>query len=215
MSLLSVTARCVHCTWRTDVTGGALAEQRDVHELMHPGGTVLVGGDPGESGTPRTNPARVANRRSAVERIRAIHDRPIEEDATQELGTCTKTGCARPAVERRKVGRGHASYCQDHLDAWLAQKITRGKKREAVPPPAPKAKGHSEGRKPAEVTRKAAPAQAASDPQEGTLVELAQVVEEARERYNEAQRSLFAATVALADALRAALAALPQEAVHE
>ncbi len=153
-TLATVTVHCVHCTRKTDVAGSALAEQRDVHELMHPGGTVIVGGN----GVPAlANPKPVA----------------------ENLGHCTKAGCERDAVERRKVGRGYANYCQEHLEVWLEQR------RQAR-------------------WGKKAPAAAVTVTPIGTLVDLAQGVEDARTALSEA-------TVAYADALRAALAAVESE----
>lgn len=162
-TLATVTARCVHCAWRTDVERGPeLEEVRSIHELIHPGGTVLVG-EPEKS--------------SPVERIRAIPNRPKEEPVAngngefwprEEIIAAIKAHAlehgvppsskdwvnaadGRPSTDvvRRRFGswadaveaagferptRG-GNRARQHARASSSAPSSEAKKREAVPPP--------------------------------------------------------------------------------
>lgn len=206
MSVATVTARCVHCAWSTDVDDPeAVREQRDVHELVHPGGTVLVGEDAEKTrrGTPvvehrsvrvseRWKPSAKANgkrthwtRKSAIEAIQRFHVEHGRPPLSREVG---RNGLPPIPTLRRFFG----TFADAIVAAGFDRPQRGGRRPEsaAVPPP------------------EAVPDRAESGPgphmAEGppSLVESAQRVSELTER----RRAMLAELDGIERELRSALA---------
>ena len=83
----TVTARCVHCAWRTDREDpDDLREVREIHELVHPGGTVLVGAEaPREPEATRSDPEPPGANGKRSQRPRGYWTRERIIEALQEF----------------------------------------------------------------------------------------------------------------------------------
>lgn len=170
-ALPTITARCVHCAWRTDVEGEALVEARDVHELLHPGGTMLVGEkpkppvdrireipdrpvvkeEPVANGGSGRRPRGYWTRERVIEAIQAFHAEHGRVPAHRDLGGALPTD---PTI-RRFFSTMNAAIEAAGFESRPGGRATRhasdsspsseGPKSEAVPPPATKPKGRSAG----------------------------------------------------------------------
>jgi hypothetical protein len=204
----------VHCTWRTDLEGDALIEQRDMHELMHPGGTVLVG-------------ALVDEIMADVEEVLA---KP-KALATNGIWPKDKIVAALQAWEREH-GSIPTTKDWEHANdgAWPSAYITKvrfgswgdaivaagfpkpsrgGRRRSlSVPPPVAEPQGHAGGHKESPIARNSAPAQASQGTAEGTLAELGQHVDEISSKRSQVLAELDRLERELAQAVAALRSAL-------
>lgn len=216
-TLGTITASCVHCTWRTDIEGDALVEARDVHELMHPGGTVLVGSEQNVRGAgvitppakprasvpwkPSTNgserrPRGYWTRSRVIEAIQDFHSEHGRVPADRDLRAPMPTN---PSIRRAGFASMNAAIVAAGFETRVGGRASgsapssEGPKREPVPPPA--AKPEPAGRQ-------------VVDKNEGdsatALVDLAQVVDTLSTR----RRAMLAELDALEAELREAVGAL-------
>ena len=221
MSVLAspVTARCVHCLWKSDHDPGTeLEEIRSIHELIHPGGTVLVGPKPEpthpgqfdasgfSTSDEEPKPEAPANgkwtREASIEAIKAWAAANGAPPTTTEW---LKRGDTHP--DRNQVAWLFGNFGNAIVEAGFPRPTRGGSRKgsrtvQATPPPRPKpAKGRGEGRKLAPIAPEAAPAEAPPAAPERTLVELAQVVDQLSTR----RKAMLAQLDALETELRAAI----------
>lgn len=173
----SVTARCVHCSWRTDQDDSqALHEVREIHELIHPGGTVVVVAEPEEpepllsepepSASDGRRPRGYWTRERLIEALQAFY---------REQGRSpTQVDLRAPLPSNAVLTRQFGSMGKAYEAAGIPARAKGDRQVVAEPPPTPKTKGHAEGRNPPAIARRPAPREASQGTADGTLVECAE-----------------------------------------
>lgn len=191
----TLTARCVHCLWNTDQDDpDALREVRDIHELIHPGGTVLVGVSPD---TPPADPPPAAPPESPPVNGSVPRRHWTEERVVEAIQAWVREHGEPPTgAEWKRSGDGHpvTATVVNVFGSWNIAMVAAG-----FPPRTGRKRTKSVG----EGT--SAPAPPATGPGTdalgGTLHALAVAVEEASEAVVVAERDLEAARGRLRRAL--------------
>jgi hypothetical protein len=192
-TLATVTARCVHCLWRTDIEGPGLLEARDLHELTHPGGTVLVGAPdlPHEMPTAAKEAEPMATNGAKVRTGAQPWSR--EEAIAAIQGFISEHG-RWPASVDWKGPMGLPSYVTARKLFGTTQAAIAAAGGLAMPPPvANPAEGHDQGRKHQAIEPGPASVNGSDGTSEWTLVALARAVEEADNEWGDALRAQEAA----------------------
>lgn len=209
----AITARCVHCTWNTDIDRGPdLDEVRSIHELIHPGGTVFVGGEepvdaangkPQASATPRSG----SSKWTTAECIRAIQTWTRVYGSPPTSQDWSRGSADHPTADivKRRFGSWGDGIVAAGFERPGRGGVRRRQPDAAGPPPAPRKEPAS--------ARTTSPDEDAAETvtpagAEAGLVALAQRVTELTERRRAALAELDAIEADLRDALGAAQEAL-------